>query len=418
MSSYSKRRFLAIFIALLMVMPFLPIITLNASQALRDRVRELEIQQQDAARRVRDAENLLEGTIHEMSELVAEMQELDQRQMDAFLDLENATLALYQTELRITEAEDDLSLAQDERDIQYNLFRARIRAMHEHGPVSWLEALFQAGNISEFFMRLELIRAVAQYDQELLERLDYNENRIQANVDVLSNSRNLLRSLQNTQQEATRELERVIEERTAFFYALAEDAEQMEELLAILREEEYMWGGEVTAVRSQLQAQLAAEERARREEQRRVAEAERQAQLAHLNNFGGSFQWPVPDRSAVPQGGGFGTRTNPVTRRQEFHTGIDIPAPMGSRIVAAQDGVVRFAGWSAGFGNYIIIDHYGGYSTLYGHNSVNRVSQGQRVTRNQHIADVGSTGISTGPHLHFEIRMNNQHRDPLAYFGR
>ena len=100
-----------------------------------------------------------------------------------------------------------------------------------------------------------------------------------------------------------------------------------------------------------------------------------------------------------------------------MHTGIDVSAPTGTRINAAAEGYVRFVGWMGGYGNTIIIDHGGGYSTLYAHNSRNRVAQGQHVRAGQHIADVGSSGLSTGPHLHFEVRRNNVAVDPMAFFN-
>jgi murein DD-endopeptidase MepM/ murein hydrolase activator NlpD len=107
---------------------------------------------------------------------------------------------------------------------------------------------------------------------------------------------------------------------------------------------------------------------------------------------------------------------HPIVRQNRMHSGIDVPAPTGTRLIASAEGYVRFAGWSGGYGNTVIIDHGNGYSTLYAHNSRNRVTTGQFVTRGQHIADVGSTGMSTGPHLHFEIRINNSAINPMRYF--
>jgi murein DD-endopeptidase MepM/ murein hydrolase activator NlpD len=112
----------------------------------------------------------------------------------------------------------------------------------------------------------------------------------------------------------------------------------------------------------------------------------------------------------------FGNRNNPFGRGTQFHGGTDVGAPTGTPIRAMQDGYVTFEGWNGGFGLKIRIDHGNGYTTWYAHNSRNLVRVGDFVTRGQHIANVGSTGQSTGPHLHFEIHRNGQRVDPMSYF--
>ena len=130
------------------------------------------------------------------------------------------------------------------------------------------------------------------------------------------------------------------------------------------------------------------------------------------------FLWPLYGQGHIRITGLFGLTINPITGREEFHTGIDIPAPEGTTILAAKDGYVAFSGWLNGdFGNAIMIEHNEGYKTVYAHNLRNLVEEGQFVHQGEHIAEVGSTGIATGPHLHFEIRLDNAATDPLAYFS-
>jgi murein DD-endopeptidase MepM/ murein hydrolase activator NlpD len=112
---------------------------------------------------------------------------------------------------------------------------------------------------------------------------------------------------------------------------------------------------------------------------------------------------------------GFGWRTHPILGYQRFHAGVDFGADYGTVIYAADSGTVIFAGWYGGYGNAVIIDHGGGITTLYGHSSELYVAEGQTVQRGQAIAAVGSTGLSTGPHLHFEVRENGEPVDPMAY---
>jgi|GEM_PF-1411598 len=126
------------------------------------------------------------------------------------------------------------------------------------------------------------------------------------------------------------------------------------------------------------------------------------------------FQWPLDGGEGITTP--FGLMVNPISGREEFHTGIDIAAPTGTPILAAMDGYVTFSGWLEGYGNAVMIYHGGSISTMYAHNSRNTVLVDQFVHQGEHIADVGSTGMSTGPHLHFEIRFHDRPLDPSAFF--
>lgn len=144
----------------------------------------------------------------------------------------------------------------------------------------------------------------------------------------------------------------------------------------------------------------------------RERELQAQQQAAGIANgagtSGGMFSWPVTGTITSP----FGWRSNPFGGAPEFHQGLDIAAPSGTTVTAAAAGTVIMAQWYGGYGNYILIDHGGGYSTGYGHLSAMYVSSGQSVTRGQAIGAVGSTGQSTGPHLHFEVRIAGKPVDP------
>ena len=128
---------------------------------------------------------------------------------------------------------------------------------------------------------------------------------------------------------------------------------------------------------------------------------------------GGTMAWPVPGYTRITSQ--FGMRTHPITGIYKLHTGCDIGAPMGAEFIAANDGVVTYAGWNGAYGNMVIIDHGGGITTLYGHGSQILVSNGQSVTKGTPVLKVGSTGYSTGPHAHFEVRINGQYVQPLDY---
>jgi murein DD-endopeptidase MepM/ murein hydrolase activator NlpD len=422
MRGYIQKRF---FVLLLMVAIILPILPVGATQATRDQLRDAERRRASAGQQVSQQANLLAGTQYEMSQVTAEIQALDQEIVDASDALQIIEYDLVSTELRIEEAQEELLLATAERDAQLKVLRGRVRTMHEQGSTGFIEILFQAESISDFFTRLEGIRTITQRDQELLGRLESAEERRSASLSTLHSDRTLIQSLQTDIEIAMAEIEERIVDRQAFFALLHEDAEQEAAFLAILQEEARVIDHEFGIIRGLYLAEVAEAERIRREadEARRVAEAEARAaaqaeRTAALGPFS-PFTWPLPARAPVPANisSPFGNRPDPFTGRTAFHSGVDVPAPAGTRINAAADGYVRFAGWSAGWGNYIIIDHAGGYSTLYAHNTRNHVRTGQRVSAGAHIGDVGTTGRSTGNHLHFEIRLNGVHQNPMRYFG-
>ncbi|MCL2356377.1 MAG: peptidoglycan DD-metalloendopeptidase family protein [Defluviitaleaceae bacterium] len=405
------QKYIKIFTAftLATVFVFASFLSAAASPATRERHRQLQQQHRDAQRELQEQQNLLGNTRHEMSQVMLEMQELDRQLAETAEALEGIELSLLDTQIRIADAEDALQAARDDYDLQFETLRARVRVMHEEGSLAMLDVLFQAENIRDFFARWEFIRVAAQFDRDLLDGIQETEHLIESHLEDLARWRMMVETLLFQYSRTHENLEFLMHERTAWFEQLADDETALEELLAIAEYEERM----AAASFEQIQTQLRREED---ELARARAAAAHNERLAQLNNFGGQFMWPIPSHSRISSQ--FGMRHHPILRQNRHHSGIDVGAPTGTRLYAAADGYVRFAGWSGGYGNTVIIDHGGGFSTLYAHNSRNRVASGQFVTRGQHIADVGSTGMSTGPHLHFEIRINNRAVDPMNYFPR
>lgn len=386
-----------------------PILPARATTATRERHKQLQQQVNETRQNVREQQSLLSGTRHEMSKLTSEMQDLDQKMMDAATALEGIELSLLDTEIRIADANDSLDAARNDYDTQFEVLRTRVRVIHEQGSVGFLDVLFQAESITDFLARWEYIRAVSQFDRDLLENLEQTEKNIFTQIEDLSRWTSRMEDLQFQYQRAYDDLEFAMEENSRWFEELLSDEERIAEMIAILELEREM--AELSF--GEISAQLKREEN---EIARRNAAAQHNARLELLNNFNGKFLWPIPTHGRISSH--FGMRNHPILRRVRMHNGIDVGAPTGTKLVAAAEGYVRFVGWSSGYGNTVIIDHGNNYSTLYAHNSRNRVATGQRVERGQHIADVGSTGMSTGPHLHFEIRVKNVARDPMDYFPK
>jgi len=395
---------------------FLPTIEIDASAEIRRQLNQLQQERNQARQQVQEAENALTGMRAEIDDLLQMMREYSQRTMDLSADLAEIELTLHETELLIAYYELMLEQAGADRDAHEKLFHARIRAMHEQGPVGYLNVLLQATSFTDFLVRLEHVRDIAQFDQGVLDGMMAAEERVADTVAELSGLHPSLLRLQNEVEDARDAIQEAYEAMEVILLIMREDEEQAALLYEFERETERQILELLGAVEVQLRVAEAEEARVRREAEIRRQQEAAAARLAELNDFNGQFAWPIPTHSHVSSQ--FGGRRSPISGRQEHHTGIDVPAPAGTRINAAADGIVRLSGWNGGFGNTVIIDHGNGYSTLYAHNSRNRVTVGQRVTRGQHIADVGTTGMSTGNHLHFEIRRNGVPVNPMPYFGR
>ena len=266
--SFRKNIFVFL-IALIFVFPLIP--TGAASPETRERLREMERRREAARQQVAEQANLLAGTEYEMSQVMAEMQSLDQQIMDASEALEAIEFDLLATEIRIADAQYDLAAATLERDTQMEILRERVRIMHEQGNSGLVEILFHAESISDFFSRLEYIRTVAQFDRELLSRLENAEERRASNLQTLTADRVLIQNLQADITAAREEIEERMSERQMFFALLHADAEREREFLALIQEEEHAINLEFGVAQRRYQDEV--NEARRIEEERRAAEA-------------------------------------------------------------------------------------------------------------------------------------------------
>jgi len=262
----------------------------------------------------------------------------------------------------------------------------RLRDIYMKGNLSYLEVLVGSTSMSDFLTRLDFLRRLMENDAKLVRETTAERDELARQKRELEEKKEQVVSL----KRAT-ELKR---------NTLAARSQEREETL------------------KRLQADKAACERAIREleeSSRKLTQIIQQYQSKNPNpsppQGNGSMIWPA----AGPITSGYGMRWHPIYGTYSMHTGIDIGAPHGAPVKAADGGTVIYVGWMGGYGNTVIVDHGGGISTLYAHLSGFAVSAGSNVSQGQVIAYVGSTGNSTGPHLHFEVRINGYHTNPLAY---
>jgi murein DD-endopeptidase MepM/ murein hydrolase activator NlpD len=276
------------------------------------------------------------------------------------------------------------------------LLRRRLVDIYEYGDLTYVSTLISSRSFSDFVERWEDLRLLIAANERTVRARKAAEVRVASIEADLERTRLALQQEEQAQEEARSQLD-----------SLASERHNLVELAGIRRRS-------VATQVAQMEDLTAAEEAALEGlivERERELEAQRRAEgiAGGIERGGpGVFSWPVTGTITSP----FGWRPNPFGGGPEFHQGLDIAAPMGTTVTAAAGGTVIMAQWYGGYGNYILIDHGGGYSTGYGHLSAIYVSVGQSVQRGQAIGAVGSTGQSTGPHLHFEVRIAGKPVDP------
>jgi len=395
-----KKRVLAVLLVLAFFVTSIPVFADNIGDLRRD--------YDDATAAVAQTAEELAAIRAEMDNIQTTIMGIDERMIAATDDLLNIDQALYTTMAALEQTEQEWAEAKELLERQHAIVRSRLREIQEQGTTGLLSVVLQATSLRDFLLRLEYVNNIARHDQAMVAQLEETESRVAQVQEAYARHLSSVETLQYQQEAYMYRLDNLAAEQLAFFEELVADEERYAALLAFEREHaEQMRAAWSTAY----QAERARQNQLRLAEQRRRQE-QQAAAVAHL---GGRFAWPVPSSGRITSG--YGYRNHPTRRRREFHTGIDIGARSGNNIIAADGGTVILSGWHGGYGNTVIIDHGGGVHTLYGHASRLLVSVGDTVERGQVIALIGSTGVSTGPHLHFEVRSNGRHQNPGPFLG-
>ena len=301
-------------------------------------------------------------------------------------------------EAEIEEKATELDDAIKVQKAQYAAMKERVRFSYEQGETFYLEMLFGSGSLSDMLNRADYIEALSKYDEIKLEEFIAISEYVALCKEILEAEKELLDETRKAVEAEREALNALINEKTTQIELIKGDIATQEQAI---REYE-------AEIAAQNEIIKALEKAAAEERQRLAAENARKFD-------GGKFAWPVPSSRRISDE--YGDRIHPILNVPQFHNGIDIGAPTGANIVAAYQGQVVAADYSATMGNYIMIDHGDGVYTIYMHASQLYVSKGAEVTWGQTIAAVGSTGRSTGPHLHFSVRVGGQYVSPWGYFG-
>ncbi len=307
------------------------------------------------------------------------------------IELINEQIALYEDmiETKARELEEAKKVEAEQKEA----LRVRMRAMEESGSLSYISILFKATSFTDLLSRLDSINMIMQRDKQLEDAYIAAREHVEV---VKAEYEATLAEHESTKIELEAKkaaLEAEIKAAEVYIDELENDIERYKKEFAAKEAEE-------AAIDAQVKSALAA------------MEAQRQQGDTSYITGTGTYKWPCP---GYPGGSSYGWRMHPIFHENRFHAGTDIGAPTGTAIYAADSGTVAIATYSSSYGNYVVINHGNGRSTLYAHQSAMAVSVGQNVNQGDVIGYVGSTGWSTGPHLHFEVRVNGTATDPLSY---
>lgn len=283
----------------------------------------------------------------------------------------------------VATAKTELALAEKKITLKNSVLEARIRAMYKMGHVGYLDVLLGSSDFGDMMTRLDMLQRIYTQDTSLLKQMHNQRNQIAEKKQSLEKYAGQLRDLKTNLSGKQSELDKNLGALALEKTAISKDLKAIEQ-----REDQLI------------------------EDSNRLTKI-----LEKMNTstkyVGGKMAWPAPGNYTITSP--YGYRIHPVLHTKKLHTGVDIGTPYNAKIIAAQDGTVIMSEYYSGYGKTIMIDHGGGYVTLYGHNNSLLVSVGQKVKKGQQIAKSGATGVATGPHCHFEVRYKGKIIDPMPW---
>lgn len=371
----------------------------NSAGATQAKINSMKSQITQISGQIKEIQAQLDAVKNDKSQAIQQKQYLDNQiaLSDERIAQYDAILAAYDEAIAEKQQEIDSLHAQEEA--QYNLFCQRVRSMEERGTVSYLSIIFNASSFSELLDNLMMVGEIMDYDNGVIDMLQETRRSVEAAEAELET--------EQAEQQALRD------EEAAARAELATQEEAAAQLVRdiALKESEYQEAiKQKEAEEAKVQQEMKAAQKAFEEEQRR-----RQAASSSQIVSESGFLWPLTGYLTLTSK--YGWRTSPITGRSEFHLGTDIPAPRGTAIKAAKSGLVTTSTSHYSYGNYVVVTHSDGTQTLYAHMSKRAVAKGAVVTQGQVIGYVGSTGDSTGNHLHFEIWQNGKRTNAENYFN-
>ena len=368
-----KKVLMAVLALIFAVMQILPAFAneLEDKQAeyddVQQKMQQMEIAKERARREAEAASDRMEEIVAELNRLQAEIKEIEAKR-DKLQPL-------------IDENQEVLTEKKAKMEGRMKIYRQRLRDIYINGQINYLDVLLGAKDFSDFLTRMDLIKRILRYDYDLITKIHQERNSI-------------IQTKAELEKEKTA-TEKLYDETKTKKFALDDKKSALDKMIDRIKYDKE------TSEKAYKELMNASEQIA--------LMIQRRGASAYVGT--GQMIWPL----GGPITSEYGWRTHPIYGNARYHSGIDIGGDYGMNIYAADSGTVTYSGWISGYGNTVIIDHGNGVSTLYGHNQSLTVSVGQNISQGDVIAHCGSTGNSTGPHCHFEVRVNGEPTNPYDY---
>ena len=346
----------------------------------------LQTKRDELQNQLNEANGELNDVQSNLSENLQQVEKLDEKISSSEEQLEKQESKITELKNSISEIETELNTVTEKYEKQRKLFKQRLVAIYEAGETQYLDILLKSKNLSDFLSSYYIITELSTLDNDLITELEEKKKTIDLSKQKLENEKTELATIIESQTRLSRTLQNAKKMRESFIEQLSDEEKNLQTKI-----------DEINTQYEEVNKQI-------------LALAEQGIDTAYI---GGELEWPVPGYTRITSK--YAMRVHPITGQYKLHTGVDIGAPEGANFIAANDGIVVKAERNPAYGNMVIIDHGGGISTLYAHGSEILVQVGQTVKRGDAVLKVGSTGYSTGPHAHFEVRINGITTDPLPY---
>ena len=376
-------------------------ITSDAIKDKEDKINAAEEEKKALENSLKELENKKAQLEKEKNNLSNYVKQLDSQLSDIELQIAELSIQILDKEAEITEKEKELQIAVDTETAQYEAMKRRIQFMYEQGDANYLSLIFSAENFSDMLNKADYIEQLSAYDRQKLDEYVAITNYVRLCKSELELQKQILDQQKQGVQLRQNEVESLIANKKT-------EIEKYQSNIATQQAaiEEYE---EDLRFQNELISQLEAE----------VLAAKKEILLENgisVSYSGEKMTWPCPAYTRISSE--YGWRIHPTLGVNKYHNGVDMAAPKGSDILAAFSGEVVAATYNSTMGNYVLMNHGNGYYTIYMHASKLCVTPGQVIVEGEKIAEVGSTGRSTGPHLHFGVRKNGEYVNPMSYLNR
>ena len=374
---------------ILIIISILILCTTLSTGSIATDISDLDKQKKEVSEELNKKNKQLEYVNEELTTALLEIQKLDDEILQYETDLNKYETQLSKLQTSIDEAIEKIDLVQEDYQTREEILRERLVEMYKAGDVTYLEVLLSSKSLTEFISSYFLMRQLVEYDNKLIEQVEREKNDLEYTKAKLEKEQKEVKTIKAKKEQTTIILNNKKTLQKAHVNKLSEEEKKLQKEIIEYKKEVYRIQSLISQVSGEPNLQI--------------------------QYTGGDMIWPVAKEGTAITSY-YEQREHPITGIIHYHSGIDIGnAYFGTPVVAALDGYVSYAGWLGGYGNCVIINHGNGFSTLYGHGQAILTTLHKEVKQGELIMEVGSTGNSTGPHLHFEIRINGYTVNPLLY---